>query len=137
MWPVVRARLLPVGVERGQAWSPHGLQGTSGTPMDTRHHMDGTLTGGYYDVHSNKVCADPAAANLYGTWTGLNPQDPDDSRAAQHPWASWTLRRWHNLLERAEIQIFLASVKQHCHMNQGSSGRCSCHLSLDSCGNVA
>ena len=79
--------------------------------------MDGTLTGGYYDVHSNKVCADPAAANLYGTWTGLNPQDPDDSRAAQHPWASWTLRGWHvamlldNSLERAEIQIFLASCR--------------------------
>ena len=24
------------------------------TPQDTRHHMDCTLTGGYYDVHSSK-----------------------------------------------------------------------------------
>ncbi len=24
------------------------------TPQDTRHHMDCTLTGGYYDVHNNQ-----------------------------------------------------------------------------------
>jgi len=55
--------------------------------------MDCTLTGAYYDGQ-RFVGADPAAANLYATWTGLNPQDLDDSRAAQHPWASWTVPGW-------------------------------------------
>ena len=65
---------------------------------DTRYHMDGTLTGGYYDVQSNKDCADPAAASLYGTWTGPNLEDMDDS------WASWTIPGWlvAMLLERAD-----------------------------------